>query len=59
MLSAGKGYQLGIQVLGVVVIAAWSCALSGIVFWLLNKASGMAQDHRHTRSPTLPLGSCL
>ena len=36
---AGKGYQLGLQVLGVVVLAAWTCTLSGALFWLLNKVS--------------------
>ncbi|GAB4821129.1 hypothetical protein N2152v2_008175 [Parachlorella kessleri] len=34
----GKGYQLGLQVLGIVMIAAWTCVLSGALFWLLNKA---------------------
>ncbi|GAB4818259.1 hypothetical protein N2152v2_005305 [Parachlorella kessleri] len=34
----GQGYQLGVQVLGVVVIAAWTCCLSGAAFWLLHKA---------------------
>ena len=34
---AGKGYQLGMQVLGIVVISAWACGLSGLAFWLLDK----------------------
>lgn len=33
----GKGYQLGMQVLGVLVIAAWTCTLSGTLFLLLRK----------------------
>lgn len=33
----GQGFQLGMQVLGVVVIAAWTCALNGALFLLLRK----------------------
>ncbi|GAB4813391.1 hypothetical protein N2152v2_000437 [Parachlorella kessleri] len=36
----GKGYQLGAQVLGVVVITAWTCGISGMLFWGLKKVSG-------------------
>lgn len=37
----GKGYQLGMQVLGVVMIAAWSISLSAVVFYALNKLCWM------------------
>ena len=50
VMCAGQGYQLGIQVLGVVVIAAWTCCLSGAAFWLLHKV-------RPGRHVGMPVGS--
>ena len=41
-LPAGSGKQLGMQVLGVLVIAAWSCVLTGVLFFGLRKV-GAAQ----------------
>jgi Amt family ammonium transporter len=35
----GSGKQLGMQLLGVVVITAWTCTLAGALFLLLKKAS--------------------
>ena len=38
----GKGYQLGVQVLGVVIIAAWACSLSALMFLAMKKVGGLA-----------------
>jgi hypothetical protein len=38
----GKGYQLGVQALGVVVIAAWACSLSALMFLAMKKVGGLA-----------------
>lgn len=35
----GSGRQLGMQLLGLVCIAAWTCTLSGALFWTLRKVS--------------------
>ncbi|EFN53469.1 hypothetical protein CHLNCDRAFT_136742 [Chlorella variabilis] len=40
----GSGKQLGMQVLGIVVIAAWSCGLSGGMFLVLKKLNWLRAD---------------
>lgn len=40
---AGKGYQLGMQVLGIVIIASWTCTLNGALFYVLHKVSAQSQ----------------
>ena len=37
LFYGGGGKQLGIQVLGVVVIAAWSCSTAGLLFYALKR----------------------
>jgi Amt family ammonium transporter len=40
----GSGKQLGMQVLGIVCIAAWSCGLSGILFLTLKRLGWLRAD---------------
>ncbi|PRW61429.1 ammonium transporter [Chlorella sorokiniana] len=40
----GSGRQLGMQLLGLVCIAAWTCALSFLLFWSLRKAGWLRVD---------------
>lgn len=44
LFYGGSGRQLGIQVLGALVIAAWSCSLSGLVFFALKKVGCLGRD---------------
>lgn len=37
----GKGYQLGLQVLGIVMIAVWTCTLNGVLFFVLKKFNSL------------------
>jgi ammonia channel protein AmtB len=34
----GGGTQLGVQIIGVLVIATWTCTASGLVFFILRMA---------------------
>ncbi len=36
----GSGRQLGMQLLGMLCTAAWTCSLSFILFWCLRKVRG-------------------
>lgn len=40
----GSGKQLGMQLLGLVIIAAWSCTLAGVVFWTLRRIGWLRVD---------------
>lgn len=44
MFYGGDGKQLGMQLLGLVVIAAWSCTLAGAVFWTLRRIGWLRVD---------------
>lgn len=45
----GSGRQLGMQVLGVLVIAAWACLLAGLLFLALKKVRREPEEHGQRR----------
>ena len=57
VIYGGSGRQLGMQVLGTVVIAAWSCALAAALFLTLKKvgrAFAVASSWQRSAGPRWP-----